>query len=153
VQLQIIESSEELERFILKTFGRIIDKYQLKLEVIGPYQFFLIQKVYALYIASDREMFGVDYVENYSRAGYQCFSFLHLKNRRKMEFDLMEFEPDRENYANYRSLKILAYQLENYCDDLLSGDKNWIKRDKLNLLQVAPWFFNYLKGKIEKTGS
>jgi hypothetical protein len=145
------ESAEELERFVQKTFQTIIEKYQLRLKVRNEYRFFLFHEIYALDIASDRESFEMDYVENYGRIGLQMISFRYLTDKRKMPLSMSINFGLEKGFDNCSSLRVLAYKLEHYCHDLLSGDKSWINRDKFEPDPVPAWLRINFEGKLLHT--
>lgn len=149
--MHIFESKKQLELFVLEKFRIIIEKYDLRLQVVNEYRFLLFHKTYALDIASDRESFEMDYVENYSCIGLQRISFRYLRDIRKMPLDLSVDFGLQLGFDNYSSLRTLAYKLENYCDDLLSGDKSWINREKFVPDFVPPWLKVYFEGKLLST--
>ena len=150
--VQVISSIEELEAFARPLFSKICANYALTFEIVSPYKFLLFQRYYALYIASDRETFTLDYIENYQKCGYQMIGFWHLESRRKMVANMaLDFGPSTPEYSNFRSLRIMEHILNAYCKDLLAGDTSWIQRHKVDPDILPSWLLELVEGRIEIT--
>jgi len=151
--VQVISSTEELEGFVRPLFSDICAKFILTLEIITPYKFLLFHRYYVLFIGSDRETFNLDYIENYQKCGYQMIGFWHLESRRKMVANMaLNFGPITPDYTNFRSLRIMEHILQTYCKDLLSGDKSWIQRHKVDPDKLPNWLLDLVKNRVEPTG-
>ena len=148
--MQVIKNCEELEEFVYDCFKSIIEKYRFSCLFLGPESFLLMRPTYALWIASDYEQFDIEYLENHKKYGYQMIGFEHIQKQRKMPIDqTFNYGPDTINNSKFYSLKVMAYDLEHYCADLLAGDKAWILRWKVDAKKLPSWLLFFVAGKLD----
>jgi hypothetical protein len=123
----ISESAELLVKRILET---VIQRYRLAVVAPDDSEVFLVGSDFALWFAFDREGITAAYLDIRVDQSVSAYTLRPLT--------LSRFTPsDREVYGNPQtprdvivaSLNVYAIGLIRHCDDVLSGDKSWLRRD------------------------
>ena len=119
-------------------FESLIEKYDLKVVSVDDSEALVVGQKYALRFATDRDALNVTYLERNSHGQISAYTLRPLV--------MQKFMPeDRAAYGNpitieeklSASLNVYASGLEKRCQDLLRGDKSWLRNDWEDVASVV----------------
>lgn len=121
---------QDYEPMVRECYAPIIEKYKFQFAKFADEQFFLIGNGFALWVFADkREAYGdIGYVSVDKKGVIRAYSLMDINENR--------FTPqDRECYGDPTTadgriesdFKVDCTGLMNRCNDILSGDKQWLE--------------------------
>lgn len=119
----------DLASMISSKMASLVDSYRLRVIAIDESEALLVGSGYALQFLADREGLDVAYID---RDGGQltAYTLRPLAMQRFTPADRAHFgSPVSATDRLMGSLGVYASGLANRCHDVMSGDRNWLKRD------------------------
>ncbi|RNC71721.1 MAG: hypothetical protein ED859_03145 [Desulfuromonadales bacterium] len=126
-------------KIIEDKFSDIINRYGLVLAVKNQNETFLLGKIYAISIFIRRDELSIIYIDIASKNKFTEYDLgLFMVSKRFSPSDFGE----KKEYSDHNELIAEALnryskKLLQYCDDILVGDKEWLKSYPWNSSAVA----------------
>jgi hypothetical protein len=120
----------DYEKIVHECYDPLIKQYEYQFAKYDGDEFFLIGDGFALYVFVDRRDRRADvwYVSLDSSGNIKTHTLMYIQKQRYKQEDFALYGDPKDIDGRIRSDMIVASAgLLNHCQDILSGDTNWLK--------------------------
>jgi hypothetical protein len=124
----MILSEEELKVTLDCHFTRIVASFNFDIQIIDRWEVIFFRPTFAIAVVGDHESFQDFYIEK-TKVGHDMTGLFRERSRRVgLKMEGMTFGPAGDQFNHEKGLARMAYVWENYLQDILSGEREWLAR-------------------------